>query len=670
MFAVSLAILLEANRHNKQWVLSEKDADSMARTVIAPFIREQINEEVRKAHLEDSFNVTIAPGLNELSDRDQIVDTATMRRVRTLLNTMTYGSIGISGARGTGKSVLLRAFCDERLRRHDLPEFGILVSAPVDYDGRDFILHLFSMLCLRIINLVDTPRRTSTLRRIVVRLSQVGIIIGGCIIAAEAGVKLSHSKIAFAERFALAMIIIIVAFAALPRFISFAITTRHQTAEEGNIRPPTSEAMRNRRIAILITITTLAITIVGASIFVHSKIYISPNSMTTHIVSEKRFWPGVSVVLGSALVLSIVSSYISYQRKRRNHSNIAERAREHLRRIDSIRTVTSGQSANIGFGNRLQLTHSRGSQLTERNLSLPAIVDLYRDFTIDAVAWWRARHNGQGRVVIGIDELDKITNTESAERFLNEIKAVFGTPGCLYIVSTSQDALLQFERKSLGFRSAFDSAFDDIIGVETLSLTDTYQLLSKRLAGVSYPFIVLCHIFSGGLSRDVLRSARTVVEARCNGYISLTEICKFFISQEISDLKGALLTAYGNQGTSERGRLVEGAFVSALLDDRWPGTNSYELLSAATPDLRRASPEMHTALCFLATVYDLSVNENRNSWTGYFDPGVMQDGIEDLSGARRWLNSDPKTALELVHAARGKLGLGPLGYEDAVERSY
>ena len=659
---VLLTIWLAAGSGGNQWVVSEEDTDIMARTIIAPFVREQINAEMRKAHLADSFNVTIAPGLSDLSDREQIVETATMRRVRTLLSTMTYGSIGVSGARGTGKSVLLRAFCDERLRQHDNPEFGILVSAPVDYDGRDFILHLFSTLCQRIIGLSDISNENSALRRSVTILWQLGIITGICLIAAEAGLKLSRSEIGWAERSVVSMVVVIVLLAILSRFTGVRLTTstRHAPAEESSIGPSIAGPMRDRGSAMLITLAVMVTAVAAAGVFLTSKVYVSPDSLVKHLLSEKRFWPGAAVS-GFALIIGVASFLISRKRKGSHPNSITERAREHLRRIDSIRTVTSGQSASVGF-NQLQLNHSRGSQFTERDLSLPAIVDLYRDFTIDVVTWWRTRHNGQGRVVIGIDELDKITNTESAERFLNEIKAVFGIPGCLYIVSTSQDALLQFERKSLGFRSAFDSAFDDIIRVDTLTLIDTRQLLLKRIAGISYPFIVLCHIFSGGLSRDILRSARTIVEARCNGSISLTEICRFLISREIAELKKALLTAYSGQGNQEDGyaRPPEGAFIGTLLDDKWPGTSSSELLSAVTPDLTVASPEMYTTLCFLATVHDLTANRNRNPWSEYFSDGTIHDGVENLSGARRWLNSDPKTALELIRVARDKLGLGPL----------
>jgi hypothetical protein len=323
------------------------------------------------------------------------------------------------------------------------------------------------------------------------------------------------------------------------------------------------------------------------------------------------------------------------------------------------------QSANLGFVSQLQFNHARSSQITERDLSLPTLVSIYRSFSTDAVRWWRDRHNGQGRVVIGIDELDKIASTESAENFLNQIKTLFGVPGCLYIVSTSEDALIQFERKALGFRSAFDSAFDDIIRVDTLTLLDTQQLLLKRLAGVGNPFITLCYVFSGGLSRDVLRTARTIVEARCNNCVSLKEVGNFLILREIVDFKNALLAGYGGDNISDARGHIAGSVVASLLDDQWPGKSSSELLFAATPALKATSPELYTVLCFLATIYDLVADENRDSWEGYFVEGVMQNGVADLCAARRWLHSEPETALQLVQAARGKLSFGPIVNEEA-----
>jgi hypothetical protein len=659
------ALFFLAVQSSARWTLPEKDADNLMRTEIAPFVRERVNAELRRAKLQDTFHITIAPALTELSDREQVVETATMRRLRMSLNTMAYGSIGISGLRGTGKSVLLRAFCDERFGQPDVPELGILFSAPVDYDGRDFIIHLFSTLCLRVVNLARAPGRMSRLRPFIVNLYQIGAIIGVCLIGAERGVKLSHKQIGFSERILLALIVMLVFLALLSRFTGVRFTgarfiTTRQPESGAAIDPVTGAAVKDRDAAVLITVTALVIMLIGVLAFLNTNIFISPHSAVSVFSRMKKYWPSI-VVLVAVISVAIANQAIPRMRDRKRPRNIADRASDYLRRLELIRTVTKGHSAAmIGFAGRIQFNRNYANQLTERDLTLPAIVELYRDFASDAAVWWRARHGGQGRIVIGIDELDKIANTESAERFLNEIKAVFGTPGCLYIVSVSEEASLQFERGSFGFRSSLDNAFDDIFTTDILSPSGTRDLLLSRLAGIGDPFIVLCHVLSGGVSRDALRTARAIVEARCNGFVNLKEITGFLVSREINDLKKGLLSAYGGKAIADHRQPLEGGLVEALHNDQWPGTDSQTLLSAATSSLKSKSPELHSALCFFATIYDIAVNESSVPWGGFFVPGIVADAAQDLAGAHSWLSNDPDAALELVRAARGKLRFRPI----------
>jgi hypothetical protein len=260
-------------------------------------------------------------------------------------------------------------------------------------------------------------------------------------------------------------------------------------------------------------------------------------------------------------------------------------------------------------------------------------------------------------MVIGIDELDKIVDSESAERFINEIKAVFGVPGCLYLVSMSEDALLEFEKKSLGFRSAFDSAFDDMIRVDTFSLEDTREMLLRRIAGIGDPFILLCYIFSGGLPRDVLRIARTLVEARTSGLATLGDILEFLLSREIVDVKRGFLAARRLRDAP----VDDTSIIGSLLDDRWPGRDAHALLASATPKLSDQSCGLYAALYFLGTAAELVVKSSVDSAASlYFVSGISQDGVNDMATARGLLSADPDVAIELVRASRAKLGLGPI----------
>lgn len=86
-------------------------------------------------------------GLAELHDPIFDVETSTAEEVNQLLDgkTMPGGTIGLSGSRGTGKTTIIRRHC---LRRWgDDNAVRTLVSVPVNYDAREFFLHLFAEIC-------------------------------------------------------------------------------------------------------------------------------------------------------------------------------------------------------------------------------------------------------------------------------------------------------------------------------------------------------------------------------------------------------------------------------------------------------------------------------------------------------------------------------------------
>ncbi|GID27814.1 hypothetical protein [Paractinoplanes brasiliensis] len=119
-------------------------------------------------------------------------------------------------------------------------------------------------------------------------------------------------------------------------------------------------------------------------------------------------------------------------------------------------------------------------------------------------------------VVIVFDELDKMSDPERVQDFLNTVKSLFSLEiaGCLFLVSVSEDALARFERRGLPIRDAMDSTFDAVVPVEYLNLDDATALISDRVAGLPDPFIALLHSLGGGLPRELLRYTRSLVRHR------------------------------------------------------------------------------------------------------------------------------------------------------------
>jgi Cdc6-like AAA superfamily ATPase len=101
--------------------------------------------------------ITSAPGLAEVFNPAYEIPTEPKEKLHRLLANMPGGSIGISGPRGVGKTTLLGSFCSKTSTTEieDRPVLSVMISAPVKYNPREFILHIFSSVCQRVLEIKD-----------------------------------------------------------------------------------------------------------------------------------------------------------------------------------------------------------------------------------------------------------------------------------------------------------------------------------------------------------------------------------------------------------------------------------------------------------------------------------------------------------------------------------
>jgi hypothetical protein len=230
--------------------------------------------------------------------------------------------------------------------------------------------------------------------------------------------------------------------------------------------------------------------------------------------------------------------------------SIGQQARRHIEDLRFQRTYSSSLGSTFTPTSSLGFAWSRGRERAEQPLGLPALVDRFRIFSKEVAEWnWdrkqdtdqqqdkdqnqdrdgsrvstKAQGNGQvqrpvqeppqegaGRVIICIDEMDKIRDSGRAEQFLNNIKAIFDVPGCLYLVAISEDAMTVFASQTPAIRTAFDSAFDEIISVPPMNFADALKLLQLRTTKVPRPFLALCHVLAGGVPRELVRAVRALM---------------------------------------------------------------------------------------------------------------------------------------------------------------
>jgi hypothetical protein len=126
--------------------------------------------------------------------------------------------------------------------------------------------------------------------------------------------------------------------------------------------------------------------------------------------------------------------------------------------------------------------------------------------------------------VIVVDELDKLSTRDELIEAINGLKDLFHLPNVHFLVSVSTDALASFEERGFDTRDAFDSAFDSIVLVERLIPDESVRIVSARAPGFPIPLALFCHAWSGGLPRDLLRTARRCVEMQRRASTALPAI--------------------------------------------------------------------------------------------------------------------------------------------------
>jgi len=346
-----------------------------------------------------------------------------------------------------------------------------------------------------------------------------------------------------------------------------------------------------------------------------------------------------------------------------DRSAIERETREHLEDLKFLRTYTSNWSASVTPRSFLTIARGYSKQRSEQPVTLPELVNRFREYSKRVASWQQSAHDGQGRVVIGIDEVDKIRDSDRAEAFLNDVKAIFGAPGCLYLVSLSEDALAGFARRTPSIRSAFDTAFDELVPVGPMTYRHSEQLLFKRVTDVPRPFIALCHVLAGGLPRDLVRAARALIDVTpATGERTLPETARDLILRELESLRQASVRQFAIDA-------APGPLLAAMQDSQWPGATSRKFTKAAlqvagaargteSDAIRRLSQDLVVSLSFYATALEVF----SAGWEGRLVACLRDQDyavVDDLATARYATRLNSGLAHQLLEKYRSEHGMRP-----------
>ena len=179
-------------------------------------------------------------------------------------------------------------------------------------------------------------------------------------------------------------------------------------------------------------------------------------------------------------------------------------------------------------------------------------------------------------VVVGIDEIDRIGSLDLAEKFIGEIKAIFGVERCFFLVAVAEDVGSVFAQRATAGRSILENAFDDVVVVQPLNFEETRNLLLKRVPGFTDSFVYLAYSLSGGLPRELIRVTRRLVEAN-------QELASADRQPRLQDLAFILI----KENLIESIRVTRAQISTLTLLAKW--TELFKVLRSASTDLRNAS---------------------------------------------------------------------------------
>ncbi|MCW7990893.1 hypothetical protein XF35_38015 [Streptomyces platensis subsp. clarensis] len=523
----------------EQWKSSRQEIARTLESAVLSQILTTLNKAMAE-YYDTLMTIRSLEGLQETLTKERIVKTPAFDDLEAMIRQRREGSFGIAGPRGVGKSTLIKFFTDDEplgldeddLRSLHKPRLGVEVSAPVKYEPREFVLHLYAKICRKLAGPdADRDLESGWTRgpgRVVnplvpLSLAVVGSVtaVGGIALLVQAILRFTAPTLSLTY---LGAALIGVAAILLTCFMVTVLPALRLVTPVSGWRAPLWPFMERVRRSDSGRLTRIALRYCLAFGF-------SAATGLSLLTATGQRWPGTWYLVGGAGALAVglsllwIAKQLAYFPRSPSkgfppsltpdfplHSpdgRLSEHALDRLRRIHYQQTFTSERSMVARVGGSRQLPvgvdagAKQGATWAERVKTYPEIVQELKDF-LERVAQ-------RYQLIIAIDELDKIQTAESVEPFLNDIKGIFGADGCFYLVSVSEDAAASFERRGTPFRDVFDSSFDDVVSLERLSLPEAREILYGLLLGWTEPFVDLCFVLSGGLPRELHRSARTLV---------------------------------------------------------------------------------------------------------------------------------------------------------------
>lgn len=465
-------------------------------------------------------------------------------RVRKVIDISDGGVLGITGERGAGKSVLLNKLVDA----YSKDFLTVNLSAPISSSREmEFFLMLFRHMTQRVISELKQRMKTpdedidaigyDALRRqhwvYLLRLLSLSVtlMIG---MWSVYGWQLNKAKIANVQE-------VLIATSATPTPTTLARPS--PTPTPVNTTTPTSAA------SALTTPTPYGVP--------------KPRRFTQADLDrlEKETWPWLGelgqsgqLILWASLLLVAGVLVIRFQPWKPKRSlpplemGLLIYSEGLSRKLDYELTNKGEWGAEITPLKWLKFSNKRATEEKARAISLPELTADYIEFVSNVLRVF------PGKLLICIDELDKVTDLDQVRFILREIKGALYAKGTFYMLSISNDALRSFEGRLGDQRDIFESTFDDVFSVRSLDLGSSISILTKRLTSLSagekvqsfsYNALVVISVFSAGNARDLIRGFRECATSITNPVINPSEAWNLLFARRAESILDRVVASKG-----------------------------------------------------------------------------------------------------------------------------
>jgi predicted transcriptional regulator len=248
-------------------------------------------------------------------------------------------------------------------------------------------------------------------------------------------------------------------------------------------------------------------------------------------------------IVGATFIAGLSLMWVARQRLRSAREGLGRVRQKSEELKQEVRYITTTKEASElgaegGRGGLVaRIKRSQEREMAERPATLSSLIHGFRAFVADITEVL------DGPVVIGIDELDKMTDPERVAALRRDIKGIFEIDGAFFLVSISDEAARSLGLGALRTRNEFNSSFYTVLQLEPLDPSQSYQLLEKRTKDFSPSIAYFIGIMSGGVSREVVRIAELVYSSSPNKSFEILETAFVIMNEELNVFLNNIMSA-------------------------------------------------------------------------------------------------------------------------------